>query len=54
MQGFDFGDNNKTGSQSRNSEHEAQSNYEHDLLQEEHHDTKSTKSVHNGLVDYTI
>lgn len=54
MQGFDFGDNNKTGSQSRNSEHEAQSNYEHDLLQEEHQNSKPTKSVHNGLVDYTI
>ena len=54
MQGFDFGDNNKTGSQSRNSEHESQSNYEHDLLAEEHQDSKPTKSVHNGLVDYTI
>lgn len=54
MQGFDFGDNNKTGSQSRNSEHESQSNYEHDLLAEEHQNSKPTKSVHNGLVDYTI
>lgn len=54
MQGFDFGDNNKTGSQGYNPEHEAQPNYEHDLLQEEHQNSKPTKSVHNGLVDYTI
>ena len=53
----DFDSNNKTGSQKQNFEQNSQTNYEHDLQQEEHQNKKSIKtinSLHNGLVDYTI